>query len=92
MHLDRDLGYTDFGGYLFVQKDPGHPRHDFLLAWRQRVEFCPQFGYGLLACIIGAGPFKRDLDSVEKILVAKRLGQELDRAAFMAFTVIGISP
>ena len=80
MHLDRDLGYTDFGGYLFVQKTPGYLRHYLLLARRQCVELCPQFGYGLLACVIGAGPFKRDLYSVEKILVAKGFGQEFNCA------------
>jgi len=55
-------------------------------------EFHPDVGNRLIAFTANAIPFEPEPDGIEHVLVAKRFGRNSMAPAFMAFTVIGMSP
>ena len=92
MHLGSDFAHPKLGGNLLVHQSGRYQPDDFLLTGGQAIEEGAQFRDGNFSRSTLAVAFERDLNRVEKILIAERLGQEFDGAAFMARTVIGMSP
>ena len=80
MHLDGHLADPELAGDLLVEPPGDDQRHHLALARGQRLEAGAQFGQPHLAGAAGAVLFERRADRVEQILVAERLGQELDGA------------
>src|SRR5262249_23267326 len=59
----------------------GYPGHDFLFARRQSRKLSLQVGSSAVLFVFHAGAFKRDLDGVQQILIAKWFGQKLDSSS-----------
>ena len=82
MHFGRDFTHPEFGGNLLVHQSCRDQPDDFLLAGGQGLEAGSQLRDRRFSCSTLAIAFERELNRVEKILIAKRLGQELDGAGF----------
>ena len=82
MHLHRSLGDPDIVGNLFAQAAASNLNNDLALPGTEGPEALPQnrqIPVGLPPCMIAREP---ELDGVEKVLIAERLGQELNRPPF----------
>src|SRR5262249_24402380 len=90
--LHGRLGDADIAGNLLAEPTARDLDHDFALPGAQRVETLLERGQALLRGPPGPIASKADLNGVEQRLLAEWLGQDLDGAAFIACTVIGISP
>src|SRR6516162_67102 len=90
LHLSHDLAAMDFygdladadiEGDLLVETAGHHQGHDFALAGGERLKPRPQRGdclFVLQPCAIAR---EAQLDRVQQVLIAERLGQELDRSS-----------
>src|SRR5262249_22597731 len=78
--LHGDLGEAHPGGNLLVHQASGHELHDLLLALRQGREIGAHGGVRLILLASRAVASKRELHSVEHVLIAEWLGQEFEGA------------
>src|SRR5882672_5890898 len=81
MHLHRRLGDADIVGGLLVEATSQDMEHDLTLAGAERAETLPERSQCPVALPPGMVASEAGLDSVKKILIAKRLCEELHRAA-----------
>src|SRR5712671_3926243 len=90
-HLSNDVGAkrfngphgdSDLSGNLLIQKADSHQSHDLVFALREGPEFGSQIGNSLSAILPDSVAFERNLDCIQHILIAKWLGQEVDRSRF----------
>src|SRR5580704_15751208 len=82
MNLDRGFTGSDLGGYLFVEQTGYHKRQDFTLPRCQQFETLADHRDLSLTAPPGTVLFQRDLNRIQQVLVAERLGQELDGSRF----------
>src|SRR5262249_51847353 len=62
-------------------KPPVTPGHDLLFARRQSRKLSLQIGNRAVLFVFHPSAFKRDLDGVQQILIAKWFGQKLDSSS-----------
>src|SRR5262249_47542787 len=82
MHFDGDFAQPDLGCDLFAHQPARDQAHDFALALGQRREMRLQVGNRTLMLTPPLVALDCGRDSIEKILIAKGLGQEIDGARF----------
>src|SRR5260370_23273283 len=82
MDLHGHLANLEVGSDLLVESTGDHESHDFPLPCGQRLEPLLQFGDYRGAVAPGAIPLDSELDRIDELLIAERLGQELDGAGF----------
>ena len=92
MHLHRGFGDAHLAGNLLVQPALRDLNQNRALTWRQSFESDPQRAQSLLILAASMAASEPSVYSIQKILVPERLRQKLDGAAFIACTVIGMSP
>jgi len=73
---------SEFSSYLLVEHSGNDLGDYFLLARSQRGEATVKIRYFSLLFASRAIPIKGDANSIEKILVPKRLGKKFDRSRF----------
>jgi hypothetical protein len=73
---------SQISSYLLVEHSGNDLGDYFLLARSQRGEATLKIRYFRLLFAPGAIPIKGDANSIEKILVPKRLGKKFDRSRF----------
>src|SRR3984957_8231509 len=81
MHLHSRLGDADVTGNLLAEATARDLDHDLAFPGAQRAEARLELGQCLLALPTRTIASKADLNGVEEVLIAERLGQELDGAA-----------
>src|SRR5262245_43026143 len=80
MHLHGDLAEADFGCDLFAHQPARHQSHDFALARGERCEMRLQVRDPILMFTPFLITLDRSRNGIQKILIAKRLGEEIDSA------------
>ncbi len=78
MNFHRVFGSSNLGGNLFIEHASYDPGNNFTLARRQQLEMLPQrrdFSFALAPAPIA---IQRDLNRIQKILIAKWFGKKLD--------------
>src|SRR5215467_3033144 len=80
LNLYRAFRSSEFGSDLFVEHSSNNHGNYFLLARSQRVKTPPNIRHFVLLFPPRTIPIKCDANSIEKILVPKRLGKEFDRS------------
>src|SRR5262252_852670 len=80
MHFYGDFADADVVGDLLVEATNHHQCHYLSLAWGKSLEACPQRGDHLFVLQPRAISPEAQLNRVQQVLIAERLGQELDRA------------
>src|SRR5215831_1047555 len=80
MDLDGNLAQSQFARDLFVHQAGGDQAHHLAFAFGQAVEACPQLRCLLLILAPAAIALERGGDRIQHVLIAKRLGQKIDRA------------
>jgi hypothetical protein len=82
MGLNRTYGGTEFSSDLFVEEPGYYQPHDFELSWRKLRKSCAAFcEVATLLPVVGRAR-QRLRYSGEQFVIAKRLWQEVDCAAF----------
>jgi len=81
MNLHGDLPDSKFSPDLFVHHAHSHEKHHLPLAVAERIEATMQIVLALLAVSSAAIAVERNSNSVQKFLLAKRLGKEFNRAS-----------
>src|ERR1700722_3481952 len=81
MHFHSRLGDADVAGNLLAEAAARDLNHDLAFPGAQRAKACLELGQCLLALPTRTIASEADLNGVEEVLIAKRLGQELDGAA-----------
>ena len=92
MDFYSDLADADVVGDLLVESAGHHQGHHLTLTRGERLETLPQRSDCLFVLQPRAITRQPQLDRVQQVLIAERLGQELDRSPFIARTDIGMSP
>src|SRR5215471_4655327 len=82
MDLDGNLAQPQFARDLFVHQAGGDQAHHLAFAFGQAVEACPQLRCSLLVLAPASIALERGGDRIQHVLIAKRLGQKIDRAGF----------
>src|SRR5215468_11229102 len=82
MNLHRDLGKSHFCSDLLIHQAGSHQSHHLLLARAKRGKSKPQIAYPLVAFTPLPITVERYLNSIQKVLLAKWLGEEFNRASF----------
>src|ERR1700688_622444 len=77
MNLHGDFAGPEIRRYLFIEHPGNHQAHDLTLACGQRLVELSEFSNlsPLLACL--PVTIQSLIDSIQQVLVAERLGQEL---------------
>src|SRR5262249_51990846 len=82
MHLHRGLGDAAIVRNLFAQAATSNLNHDLALPGAQSSESFPEGNQGLFVFPTHLVARQAELNGVEEILIAERLGQELDGPSF----------
>src|ERR1700722_20583677 len=82
MNLDRDLAGTQFTRDLLVEQPGDHQPHHFTLTRGQSTRPLAQLSSYRPLPPCRAVALERFLDRIQQILIAKWLGEELQRAGF----------
>lgn len=82
MHLHGDLAKLEFGCDLLTHQTARDESHDFALARGKQLEMRLQLGDHMLMLAPFLITLDRSCDGIQKILVAKRLGKEVDGTRF----------
>src|SRR5712672_3033428 len=82
MNLDRDLAGTQFTLDLLVEQAGDHQPHHFTLTRSQCTKSLAQLSSFASLSPYRAVALESFLDRIQKIVIAKRLGEELQRAGF----------
>src|SRR5438132_10349796 len=82
MNLHGDFGHTDLSRNLLAQQSAGDQGYYLALARRQGREPRPDVGDLLLVVTPRLVPLDCRGDGIEKVLIAKRLQEEIDGAGF----------
>jgi hypothetical protein len=82
MDLNGDLAEPEFAGDLLVHQPGGDHAHHLTFALGQGFEARAQFRELLLVFSPVAVALERGGDRVQHVLIAKRLGEKIDRACF----------
>src|SRR5215475_14024957 len=82
MNLHGNLGKSHFCGNLLVHQAGSHQDHYLLLARAKRSKSSPQIVYPLVVFTPLAIAVERNLNSIQKVLLAKWLGEEFNGASF----------
>src|SRR5579864_8121964 len=82
MDLHGDFAGSEIKSYLLIEHARNHQAHDLALACGKRLVALSQLGELTLLLARRPVALQSLLDSVQQVLVAERLGQELHRAGF----------
>src|SRR5262245_47438509 len=82
MDFHRHLTQFRLSCNLLIPATGDNESQDFSLAWRQGIEAFLQFGNDLRFLPPGTIALDPRLDGIKQLLLAQRLGQELDGAGF----------
>src|SRR5262245_25978968 len=81
MNLHGDLAQTNFRSDLLVHQAGAHQAHDLPLSIAECLVSRPQGLRLFLELVTCSIALQRNADSIQKILLTKRLGQALDRSS-----------
>src|SRR5580700_773042 len=85
MDLHSDFAGSEIKSHLLIEHARNHQTHDLALACRKRL--VPLLQFGELTLLLARCPIALQslMDSIQQVLVAEWLGQELHRAGFHGF-------
>src|SRR6516225_8276229 len=81
MHLHGGFGNTDIACNLFAEAAVRDLNHDLAFPGAQRLESLPESGQSFFILPPGTIASEAELNGIEEVLIAERLGKELNRAA-----------
>ena len=92
MQLDGALAHAEIHGDDFVRLAAHDTMHDLALARREQLPYVSRISFSSRASFRCSRSRERLVDTIDEVLITKRLLDEVGRSDFMALTAIGTSP